>query len=68
MSINITYFQKETQKKVQKIKPVSSIPKVHHSPSKEQDGGSKDKNQYSEFQEILDLVIEECEKGIQKRK
>ena len=68
MSINITYFQKETPKKIQKVKPVSSVLRVHHNPSKKQDDNSKNRNQYSEFQEILDSAIEECEKGVQKRK
>jgi len=68
VSINIIYFQKETPKKIQKIKPVSSVLKVHHSPSKKQGRDAKNRDQYSEFQEILDSAIEECEKGIQKRK
>lgn len=68
MSINITYIQKDIPKKVQSVTPVSSIQKIHHEPFKKQGDGSKQKDQSSVFQEVLDSAIEDRVRGIQKRK
>ena len=67
MSINITYIG-DTTKKVQKIKPVSSIQRVHYGSARNQDARSKHKDESSGFQELFDSKLEEGEKGFQKRK
>ena len=68
MSINITYIQRDIPKKIQNVTPVSSIQNVHRESSPKQENGSKQKNQSSRFEEILDSTVEERVKGIQKRK
>lgn len=66
MSINITYLS-STSRKIQKIKPVSSVLKVHRNSSNKQGDGSKGKNHNSEFEELFNSKLN-SNKSLQKKK
>jgi hypothetical protein len=66
MSINITYVS-NTSRKIQKIKPVSSVPKIHRNLSNKQGDGSKGKNPNSDFEELFNSKID-SNKSLQKKK
>jgi len=67
VSVNITYIS-DTTRKVQKIEPVSSIPKIYNNNTQNQGSGSKKNEHSSTFKEMFDSQIEDSEKGFQKRK
>ena len=68
MTINFSFIKRDILKRVRKVTPVSSISKVYHNSSKKQDNFSREQNIYPSFKEVLDSVVEEYEKGIQKIK